>query len=369
MGSLVGNAMRAKRGAVAARFLGPPLLPLAIVWLAVCTAADDPVPESFSNIVVARPGDTLAVFPPPGDTSVLLARVNGLALAHDEHSVYVLDEGNYRVHRIDLDGNLLASMGSEGEGPGEFASPVAIQAAEGGGVWVLDSQHQRVTRFGPDGALVETANPGQAMGFTLSPFGEGVLVPAMGAPPLLDPDGHPETLLTFFSAAGTWQLAGPPLVPPVLSKADFFERMAGWKLAPVSAGEVAILLSSSEPRGWRAFVDAAAERVDSLVELPIPGDLRRRIAEIEVEPGAGFRPFSRIEMVGDRLWIVSVGMVDPVAFTIPLAEGEPSIRVLAEGLNRWREGLRVQDIIVLDDRMIVARDIEVMILEWSAVSR
>ncbi|MDE2796464.1 MAG: hypothetical protein OXL34_16735 [Gemmatimonadota bacterium] len=73
-------------------------------------------------------------------------------------------------------------------------------------------------------------------------------------------------------------------------------------------------------------------------------------------------------MVGERLWTVSVGMVDPVAFSIPLADGEPSIRVLAEGLNRWREGLRVLDVIVLDDRMIVARDIEVMILEWSAES-
>ena len=348
--------------------LGSLWLALTIFWLAVCTAADDPAPEFFPDIVIARPGDTLAVFPPRGDTSVLLARVSGLALADNEQSVYVLDEGNYRVHRIDLDGNHLASMGSQGEGPGELESPVAMRAAEGGGVWVLDSQHQRITRFGPDGALVETVNPGEAMGFTLSPFGDGVLVPTMGAPPLLDPDGHPETMLTFLGAAETRQLAGPAMVPSVLSSGDFFERMTGWKFAPVSAGEVAILLSSSEPRGWRAFVDAAAERVDSLVELPIPGDLRQRIAEIEVEPEARFRPLSRVEMAGDRLWVISVGMVDPVAFTIPLGEGEPSIRVVAEGLNRWREGLRVEDIIVLDDRMIVARDVEVLILERSAES-
>jgi len=50
---------------------------------------------------------------------VFLARVSGLALADDERSVYVLDEGNYRVHRIDLDGRHLASMGSQGEGPGD----------------------------------------------------------------------------------------------------------------------------------------------------------------------------------------------------------------------------------------------------------
>lgn len=362
------QATHQDRRTIATRLRRPIWLPLTVLGLALCTSPDDPAPESFPDIVIVRPGDTLAIFPARGDTSVLLARVNGLALADNEQSVYVLDGGNYRVHHINLDGNHLASMGSQGEGPGELESPVAMRAAEGGGVWVLDSQHQRITRFGPDGALVETANPGKAIGFTLSPFGEGVLAPTMGAPPFLDPDGHPETLLTFFSAADTWQLAGPPTVPPVLSSADFFERMTGWKFAPVSAGEVAILLSSSEPRGWRAFADAAAERVDSLVELPIPGDVRQRLAEVEVEPDGRFRPFSRVEMAGDRLWVVSVGMVDPVAFTIPLAEGEPSLRVLAEGLNRWREGLRIQDIIVLDDRMIVARDIEVLILEWSAES-
>jgi len=343
-------------------------LPLAVLGLAVCTSPDDPAPESFPDIVIARPGDTLAVFPPSGDTSVFLARVNGLALADDEQSVYVLDQGNYQVHRIDLDGNHLASMGSEGEGPGEFKRAVAIQAAEGGGVWVLDSGNGRVTRFGQDGALIETVNATKAVGITFSPFDNGILVPTTGAHPLEDPDGQAETLLTFLSATGTRELVNPPVVPSVLASAEFLERMAGWLLAPIAPGEVAIVLSSSDPHGWRAFVDAAAQEVDSLVPLPIPGDVRRRLAEVEVEPDAQFRPFHRVEMVGERLWTVSVGMVDPVAFSIPLAEGEPSVRVLAEGLNRWREGLRVQDIIVLDDRMIIARDIEVMILEWSAES-
>ena len=360
--------MKNHGGTIAAHLRRPIWLPLAVVGLAACGVPDEPAPESFPDIVIARPGDTLAVFPPRGETSVFLARVNGLALADDEQSVYVLDQGNYQVHRIDLDGNLLASMGSEGEGPGEFKRPIAIQAAEGGGVWVLDNGNGRVTRFGPEGALVETVNAPKGTGTTFSPFGNGILVPTAGLPPIADPDGQAETLLTFFSATDNRELVNPLVVPSVLASTEFHERMAGWKLAPIAPGEVAILLNSSDPRGWRAFVDAAAQRVDSLVPLPIPGDVRQRLAEVEVEPDARFRPFHRVEMVGDRLWTVSVGMVDPVAFSIPLAEGEPSIRVLAEGLNRWREGLRVEDIIVLDDRMIVARDIEVLILEWSAES-
>ena len=350
------------------RWRKPHWLPLALLGPLACTT-DEPVQDDQPEIVVARPGDTLAVFPAPGDTSVFLAWVNGLALSHDGQSVYVLDWGNYQIHHIDLDGNLLASMGNQGEGPGELERPVAIQAAAGGGVWVLDNENQRITRFDRDGVLVETVSAELALGMTLSPFGDGLLVPTLGAHPLQDPDAHPETLLTFVSATDTWELADPSMVPTILSDADFVERMSGgWMLAPFSSGEVAIVLSSDDPRAWRAFVDAAAERVDSLVELPIPRDVRQRLAEVEVEPGARLRPFHRVETVGGRLWTVSVGMADPLTFTIPLQEGEPSIRVLPDGLHNWSEGMVVQDIIVLDDRMIVARDIEVLILEWSAES-
>ena len=61
-----------------ARVRNPLWLPLVVVWLAQCGADDEPVQDFFPEIVVAKPGDTLAIFPPPGDTSLILARVNAL---------------------------------------------------------------------------------------------------------------------------------------------------------------------------------------------------------------------------------------------------------------------------------------------------
>ena len=168
---------------------------------------------------------------------------------------------------------------------------------------------------------------------TFSPFGNGMLVPSLGAPPLQDPEGKAETRAVL-SWCHRCQGAGQSLD----GSSDPGQRRllgthSGWKLAPISPGEIAIVLSSVSRAAGGHLSMPRPERVDSLVELPIPTDMRQRIAEVEVEPGAQFRPLHRVEMAGGRLWAISVGMVDPVAFSIPLAEGEPSIRVVAEGLN------------------------------------
>jgi len=125
--------------------------------------------------VAVQAGDTVAVFPPPDGP--VLARVRQLALSADEKSVYVLD-AHPAVHRIDLDGTLLASFGREGQGPGELTRPVAIHAAREGGVWVLERRH--AVRYRPDGSVAETLALTNVAASTFAPGGNGEsVIPAL----------------------------------------------------------------------------------------------------------------------------------------------------------------------------------------------
>ena len=109
-------------------------------FLLACFPAPPDAPDRDTAVqlttVRVTPGDTIAVFPPPG-SPLFLESVRGMALAEDGGSVHVLDA--HTVHHLDMDGNLLGSMGGDGEGPGELKRPWRIQPATGGGAWVLDS--------------------------------------------------------------------------------------------------------------------------------------------------------------------------------------------------------------------------------------
>ena len=61
--------------------------------------------------------------------------------------------GNARVHRFSPAGELLASWGEPGSGPGQFNLPHSIAVDRGGRVFVADRENSRIQIFSSDGEL------------------------------------------------------------------------------------------------------------------------------------------------------------------------------------------------------------------------
>jgi hypothetical protein len=79
---------------------------------------------------------------------------SGVAVA-PSGEIYVADGyGASRVHRFAPDGRLLGTWGEQGDGPGQFATPHAVQATADGRVLVADRENDRVQSFTSDGALL-----------------------------------------------------------------------------------------------------------------------------------------------------------------------------------------------------------------------
>lgn len=78
-----------------------------------------------------------------------------LATAPDG-TLFVTDGyGNARVHRFSADGELLASWGEPGQGPGQFYLPHGIGIDSGGTVFVADRENSRLQLFSPDGEFLD----------------------------------------------------------------------------------------------------------------------------------------------------------------------------------------------------------------------
>ena len=81
-------------------------------------------------------------------------------------NLYVLDDEASRVVVIDADGNLVRTVGREGEGPGEFQSPAAIVVWRDGRFGVVDIGHLAYQLFGPEGELERFVRMSAAAGTT-----------------------------------------------------------------------------------------------------------------------------------------------------------------------------------------------------------
>lgn len=69
--------------------------------------------------------------------------------------VYVADGyGNSQVHKFSAQGELLASWGMPGDGPGQFKVPHGIWVDRENRVYVVDRENDRVQVFGSEGAFL-----------------------------------------------------------------------------------------------------------------------------------------------------------------------------------------------------------------------
>lgn len=94
----------------------------------------------------------------PGGESVV-TKLNFKAKIGGSGGLYVDNRGDIHVSRVgknniqkyDQSGQLLASFGSRGKGPGAFAAPTRLAGDDRGNVYVLDTRNKRVQQFSLEG--------------------------------------------------------------------------------------------------------------------------------------------------------------------------------------------------------------------------
>lgn len=89
-----------------------------------------------------------------GEDWETLSRVANVAF-DPSGNLYILDEGAYRVVVVDQEGNLVRTVGREGDGPGELAGPMTSAVLDDGRLVVFDMGLPGAFEvYGPDGSFV-----------------------------------------------------------------------------------------------------------------------------------------------------------------------------------------------------------------------
>jgi hypothetical protein len=106
---------------------------------------------------VFRLADTIT---PEQPDSVPIGLISGIDFAADGSSFVISDARSAGVMRYAADGKLLARMGRQGYGPGEFQMVMFPVLDDRGRIHVLDLQQPRITVFNADGSFVRTVSVG-----------------------------------------------------------------------------------------------------------------------------------------------------------------------------------------------------------------
>lgn len=303
-----------------------------------------PVPTfETAGLRVLRTDGEVGRFP-ADPTAVASDTVIGGAfgLAVDGGSVFVLDAIGQAVFSLDPSGALRARIGSEGEGPGEWRSPMAVQTDATGELWVTDPQVGRILRFDAVGELrQEIRTPYPALAFGVLPDGR-VIFPTQSGNSLFAVAG---------GAGGLRELdVDRALVPEEISRGPEDRFTLKTLLVSAIARDTVFLFRNrhgTDFRAWTVAIDDGAGRITSVRPLPLPGWLytlldeetervRASVSE-EFAQGDFYVPFKGARVVDGVPWLAPAPSARVLAVGLPRA-ADDSLTVVVPAGDEW-EGL------------------------------
>ena len=319
----------------------------------VSTPSVAPSAASVAGYRVLVPGAFIGGFPAEPlemGSELLIELATDMAVgAAGTNEIYVLDAFAKHVLSLDRDAQLRAVIGRPGGGPGEFEGPRSIEADPRGGVWVADLNLSRLSRFDPDGRLLEEIPvPPLTRGFAVLPDG-AVLYRKIN---------RRGGSLTVQSQGKEVDLAGE--LPPELASGDAQSIWAEYDLEfAVVAADTVIAFRNTDVRAygaWRIAFDIASARITDIAPVAFPAWLtevltadadaiERQSSEARgpegSRPGAQrtIIPFSRgVRVMSGGLWVTpyATGHL-ALATTIPLSAGD-SAAVVARGQHPRTSG-------------------------------
>lgn len=317
-------------------------------------AARGPADARDAAPLVLVPGALRGRFPSdPHDVRGDTILEGAFGLATGDGGIYVLDQLARRVLRLDADARLVTRIGRPGEGPGELTNPFSVSVGPDGDVWVGDPGSARLTRYRPDGTLVEARRmPYPVVNFAV--LERGALFPTLSA----------STLLGAADARGEMvELpVAPAHVPADISRGPE-DRVSPLVLrfARLPGGDIALLQNrhGTEFALWRVVLAAGADSIAGVRPLPLPGWLAtmleretervREGAPDDFATGDFLIPFKGMHADGDRLWLAPATSAEVLALSVPLGPHEP-VRVVVAGEDVYEGAI---DAAVLGNRLVV----------------
>jgi hypothetical protein len=104
------------------------------------------------------PADVFRVGVEEGDPNEVFSTITGVGF-DAAANLYILDRDNARIVVFDRSGKFMKTIGSKGQGPGEFTFPIGLAVFPDGSVAVMDLGNNGITIFGSNGEYADIVSP------------------------------------------------------------------------------------------------------------------------------------------------------------------------------------------------------------------